>query len=104
MKNILEVVFQYLEKLQELYNDLQFLPERMKIEKVEKLVSNLHDKCEYVIHIRNSKQALNHGLVLNKVDKVTKFNKNAWLKPYADMNTDLRKKTNNDFEKYFFLS
>ena len=29
----------------------------MKIEKVEKLVANLHDKTEYVIHIRNLKQA-----------------------------------------------
>ena len=35
----------------------------MKIEKFEKLVANLHDKTEYVIHIRNSKQTLNHGLV-----------------------------------------
>ena len=48
--------------------DLQykFLPERMKIEKVKKLVANLHDKTEYRIHIRNLKQALNHGLVLKK--------------------------------------
>ena len=46
------------------HNDLPFLPERMKIEKVEKLVTNLHDKTEYVIPIRNLKQALNHGLVL----------------------------------------
>ena len=45
-------------------NDLPFLPERMKTEKVKKLVANLHDKTEYVIHIRNLKQALNHGLVL----------------------------------------
>ena len=46
----------------------------MNIEKVEKLVANLHDKTEYVIHIRNLKQALNHGLVFKKVDdKVTKF-------------------------------
>ena len=58
---------QYLEKLYELYNDLLFLRERMKIEKVEKLVANLHDKTEYVIHIRNLKQALIHGLVLKKV-------------------------------------
>ena len=35
----------------------------MKSEKVEKLVTNLHDKTEYVIHIRNSKQALNHELI-----------------------------------------
>ena len=38
----------------------------MKIEKAEKLVGNLHDKTEYVIHIRNLKQALNNGLVLKK--------------------------------------
>ena len=54
---------QYVEKLRELHNDLPFLPERMKIEKVEKLVANLHDKTQYVIQIRNLKQTLNHGLV-----------------------------------------
>ena len=69
----------------------------MKIEKVEKLVAHLHDKTDYVIHIRNSKQALNHGLVLKKVHRVFKFNQNAWLKPYID--TDLRKKAKNDLKK-----
>ena len=54
---------QHLEKLHELHNDLPFLPERMKIENIEKLVANLHDKTEYVIHIRNLKQALNNQLV-----------------------------------------
>ena len=43
-----------------------FLPERMNIEKVEKIVPNLHDKTEYGIHIRNFRQALNHGLVFKK--------------------------------------
>ena len=42
----------------------------MKIEKVESLVANLHDKTEYVIQIRNLKQALNHGLVLKKVQRL----------------------------------
>ena len=42
--------------------DIQW-PEKMEIEKIEKLVANLHDKTKYVIHIRNLKQALNHGLV-----------------------------------------
>ena len=65
----------------------------MKIKKVEKPVANLHDKTEYVIHFRNLKQALNHGFVLKKVHRVIKFNQNAWLKPYIDMNTDLRKKS-----------
>ena len=67
----------------------------MKIEKVEKLVANLHDKTEYIIHIRNLKQALNHH-------KMLKFDQNACLKPYIDMNTDLRKKAKNYFEKDFF--
>ena len=56
----LEIDVQYLEKLHELQNGLPFLPERTKIEKVEKFVSNLHDKSECIIHIRNLKQALNH--------------------------------------------
>ena len=56
----LEVDVQYPEKLHNLRNDLPFLSERMKIEKVENLVANLHDKNEYVIHIRNVRQALNH--------------------------------------------
>ena len=65
--HFLEVDVQYLEKLHGLHNDLPFLPERKKIKKVEKLVTNLYDKNEYVIHIRNLKQALDHGLILKKV-------------------------------------
>ena len=68
-----EADVQYIEILHELHNNLPFLPERMKIEKVEKLVANLHNKTEYVIHIRN----LNHGLVLKKVHRVIKFNQKA---------------------------
>ena len=64
----------------------------MKIEKVEKLVANVQDKMEYVIQIRNLKQAWNHGLILKSVHRVIKFNQNAWLKLYIDINTDLRKK------------
>ena len=52
----------------------------MKIEKVEKLVANLHKKTEYVIHKRNLKQALNHGLVLKKLRRIINFNQNASLK------------------------
>ena len=93
----LEVDVQYFEKLPKRLNGLQFLPETMKIEKVEKLVANLHDKTKYLIHIRKSKQVLNQRLVLKKVQRVIKFNQNAWLKPYTNMSTYLRKKANNDF-------
>ena len=86
-------ILKNLEQLQELYNDLPFLPKRMKIGKVEKLVANLRDKTEYDIHIRNLKQAL----VSKKVHRVIKFYQNAWLKPYIDMNNDLRKKQNRFF-------
>ena len=60
---------------------------------MKKLVSNLHDKFEYVMHIKNLKEALNNGLVLKKINKLIKFNQNAWLKLYIDMNNDLRKKS-----------
>ena len=56
----LEVEVQHPEKLHELHNDLPFLPERMKIEEVEKLVYNLRDKTECVIQIRNLKQTLKY--------------------------------------------
>ena len=62
----LEVDVQYLEKLHELHNYLPSLPERMKIEKVENILANLHDKTKYVTHIRNLKQPLNYGLVWKK--------------------------------------
>ena len=70
----LEVDVQYLETLHQLHNNLLFLPEGMKIENVEKLVANLHNKTEYIIHIRNLKQVLNHKSVVKKVHKVIKFN------------------------------
>ena len=64
-----EVDVQYPEKLYDLHNDLPFLPERRKIEKIEKLALNLHDKTEYALYIRKLKKTLNHGLVLRKIIK-----------------------------------
>ena len=65
-------------------------------------VANSQDKGVYVIHIRNLKQALNHGLILKKVHRVIKFNQKVWLKPYIDKKTELRKKAKNNFQKSFF--
>ena len=88
---ILEVDVKYPKNLTDLHSDLPFLPERMKTDKYNKLVSNLYDKENYVVHIRSLKQALNQGLILKKVHRVIQFNQEAWLKPYIDMNTELRK-------------
>ena len=74
----------------------------MKINKCTKLVCTTHNKENYVVHIRALKQALNHGLKLTKVHRIIQFDQEAWLKPYIDMSTDLRKDAKNDFEKDFF--
>ena len=85
------------------YNsDLPFLLERMEINKCKKLVCNLYDKKKYVVHINSLKQVLNHGLKLKKIHRIIEFNQKAWLKPYIDMNTELRKLARNDFEKDLF--
>ena len=99
---ILEADVDYPSKLHKLHSDMPFLPENMKIDKTQKLVCNLGDKKKYVVHISILKQALNHGLKLKKVHRVIEIDQEAWLKKYIDMNTELRKKASNDFEKEFF--
>ena len=74
-RHLLEVDLQYPEKLHELHNDLSFLPQRVKIEKFKKLLANLHDKTEYVIHIRNLKQALNLEIVMKNCIELLNLNK-----------------------------
>ena len=71
----------------------------MEINKCKKLVCNLYDKKKYVVQINSLKQALNHGLKFKKIHRIIEFNQKAWLKPYTDMNTELRKLARNDFEK-----
>ena len=99
---ILEVDVDYPSKLHKLHSDMPFLSERMKIDKTKKLVCNLHDKKKYVVHISILKQALDYVLKFKKVHRVIEFNQKAWLKKYIDINTELRKKASNDFEKDFF--
>ena len=70
----------------------------MKINKCSKLLCNLYDKNNYVVHIISLKQALDHG----RVHRVIQFNQEAWLKEYIDMNTELRKQAKNDLGRDFF--
>ena len=98
----LEVHVEYLKKSFNLHSDLPFLSERNKVRKFNKLLFNVNDKKNYVVHIKALKQALNYGLIPKKVDRLFQFNQKAWLKPYINMNTKLRTEAKNDFEKDFF--
>ena len=98
----LEVDIDYLKELFNFHKDLPFLPESIKVNKVEKLICSIENKEKYVIHIRALKKALNHGLVFKKVHRVIQFNQKDWLKPYINMITKLRRNAESEFEKEFF--
>ena len=97
-----EVDVKYPRELHDHHNDLPFMCEKIRINGVEKLVPNLHDKKKYVIHVKALKQALDHGLVLERIHRVIQFKQSAWMKEYIDFNTRLRMVPKNDFEKDFY--
>ena len=99
---LLEVEIRYPKELHDSHNDLPFMCEKMEINKVEKLVPNLYDKKNYVIHIRALDQAISHRLILEKIHHAIEFDQSSWMKPYIDFNTQLRTKATNDFEKEFY--
>ena len=55
-----------------------------------------------MVPLKSLKQALNQELKLKKIHRIIEFNQKAWLKPYIDMNTELRKLAKDDFEKDLF--
>ena len=66
IKNYDEADVEYPKKLFNLHSDLSFLSERNNIKKCNKLVCDVYDKEDYVVHIKTLKQALNHQLILKK--------------------------------------
>ena len=100
---ILEVDLEYPKNLHDLHNDYPFCPERVECKNgVEKLIPNLRDKTKYVIHYKNLIQCLKTGMKLKKIHRGIKFIESEWMKPYIEMNTNLRTKAKNNFEKDFF--
>ena len=99
---LLEVNVKYQKELHDLHNDIPFMCSKMKINGVEKLIPNLYDKKKYVIHIRALKQAIDHGLILEKIHRCIRFRQSPWMKEYIDFNTKLRTAAKNDFEKDFY--
>ena len=99
---LLEVDVRYPKALHDYHNDLPFMCAKMKINGFDKLVPNLYYKHKYVIHMKALAQALEHGLVIEKIHRAIKFKQSAWMKKYIDFNTRLRTAAKNDFEKDFY--
>ena len=95
----------YLEHLHDLHNDYPLAPECVKIGDVEKLISNLNNKTNYVVHYENLKLHDSLGLEITKIHSGIKFEESAWLQEYINLNTKLRieaKQSENNFEVDFF--
>ena len=119
---ILEVDLEYPKELHNLHNYYPLAPEKNKINnnmlsnyckniqekynisigQVQKLITNLNDKTNYVLHYRNLQLYLDLGLKLKKIHRVLEFNQSPWLKQYIDFNTQKRTNAKHDFEKDFF--
>lgn len=97
-----DVDIDYPEELHDKHNDFPFLCERKVIDKVEKLVCSLENKRNYHVHYRNLRQALEHGLILKKINKGIKFRQAPILKTYIELNTRLRANSNSTFEKSMY--
>ena len=104
---ILEVDLEYPQELHDIHNDYPLAPEKINIPKewlsdysleianahnittgtVKKLVPNLMNKNNYVIHYRNLQQCLELGMKFNKIHRILKFKQKDCMKPYIDFKT-----------------
>ena len=99
---IFEVDLDYPKSLWDSHNDYPLAPEKIKIDKIDKLICSFLPKKHYVLHYKNLKQYLKEGMILKNVHQGIKFYQKPWMEPYIRKNTDLRKDAKNTFEKDFF--
>lgn len=102
---IFEVDLEYPQYLHDNHKDYPLCAENIVIPNTKtekKLLLTLFNKKNYVIHYRMLQFALQQGMILRKIHQVMQFNQPQWLKSYIQLNTELRMKAGNDFEKNFF--
>ena len=99
------------------FNNYPLCPENMSINKedlnewqqenynetkIQKLCLTFNDKKNYVINYRYLKLALSLGYQLKGINKVIEYSQSDFLSKYIMLNTNLRIKSTNDFEKDFY--
>ena len=119
---ILKADLEYPDELHVLHNDYPLAPEKLaipydmlsdyckkiadeyeiKVGDVKKLIPNLDNKTNYVLHYRNLQLNLSLGMKLTKIHRVLKFKQCNWMKKYIDFNTEKRINAANSLEKDFF--
>ncbi|KAJ8915547.1 hypothetical protein NQ315_012431 [Exocentrus adspersus] len=104
---IFDCDLEYPTYLHQLHSDLPLAPQHMtppipSRSKLKKLLLTLYPKNNYVVHYRNLKMYLKHGLRLKKINRLLRFKQSPWLKKYIDLNTTLRQQVKNDFDKKFY--
>ena len=99
---IFEVDLDYPESLWDSHNDYPLPPEKIKVDKIDKLICSFLPKKHYVVHYKHFKQYLKEGMILKKVHRGIKFYQLPWMEPYIRKNTELRKLASSSFEKDFF--
>ena len=98
---ILEVDLEYPEELHDLHNEYPLAPESLNVGNVDKLIPNLMNKERYVLHRDNLLLYESLGIKIKKIHRGITFVESPWLKEYIDLNTGLRAKATNTFEKDF---
>ncbi|RWR98532.1 hypothetical protein B4U79_01333, partial [Dinothrombium tinctorium] len=101
---ILMVDLEYPEELHDYHNDLPLAPEKILPpgNKTEKLLCHFGKRERYTIHYKILKLYMKLGIKVTRLYKILQFKQSAFMKSYIDMNTALRAKATNDFEKDFF--
>ncbi|KAE9521876.1 hypothetical protein AGLY_017683, partial [Aphis glycines] len=101
MRNLIMKKYQIL--THQTHNDLPFLPQNSipPGSIVRKLMATFKTKKNHIFHYRNLQQALNNGLIVEKVHRIVQFKQSPWLEPYIILNTEMRKNAKNEFEKDF---